>query len=312
MKNKNQSSKCIGCYEIYPSPNEKSRLEGGLRTFGHQKNSTNDLPLVTIITTVYNRAAVIEKAMCSVFSQTYPNIEYIIIDAKSTDGTMDIVQKYSDKIDYFFSEPDGGMYEGMNKGLQLSQGNFIIILNSDDWYENNAIELLVNEAQHTKSDVVSALAVETDWFGSPIRKIPKYPYGHNVMMRMPLRHETMLISSEFYEKTGLYDTNYNIIGDLKKTQQLFVNDAKLSQLDDYVMSFRNTGVASSITESLIIERKKLLSENFAMLAIEEIELLANDYNGSIGVYRDLVNKYSDIESIRNAVSGFLSLHGIKL
>lgn len=301
------TNQVIGCYDTQLDFSPTRKTDGGLRTYGIYKSSKPGLPLVTVITTVYNRATVIEKAICSILSQTYPNIEYIIIDAKSHDQTLDVIKKYDDKVDYFFSEPDGGMYEGMNKGLQLAKGDYIIILNSDDWYIESAIESLVNSAIRNNADFVSALAIETDWFGNITRKIPELPFRHNVFMRMPLRHETMLISKSAYEKTGLYDTSYKIIADLKKTQQLFTKKLKHIQLNDYIMYFRNTGAASVLNNSFLSERKKLLMENFQFLDEKELDLLANEYCTS-PPYQKLLKKYSGSTLLHKSIHEFLSLH----
>jgi glycosyltransferase involved in cell wall biosynthesis len=203
------------------------------------------------------------------------------------------------------------MYEGMNKGLQLSRGDYIIILNSDDWYNEDAIELLVSAAKNSDSDVVSALAIETDGFGKVIRQIPKVPMGYNVFMRMPLRHETMLISRKFYEMTGLYDPSYKIIGDLKKTQQLFLANAKFFQLQKYIMFFRIDGAASSLTGNFIAERKRLLSENFNLLESNEINLLANEYQHNSEPYSVLCKKYSQQSKLIKSILSFLKMNSVK-
>ena len=95
-------------------------------------NSTN-IPLITIITVSYNAVKTIEDTIVSVLGQTYNNIEYIIIDGGSTDGTLDIIKKYQDKITYWVSEPDKGIYDAMNKGIAKANGELIGIINSDDW-----------------------------------------------------------------------------------------------------------------------------------------------------------------------------------
>lgn len=302
----------IGCYNTYPLSCPNGAFEGGLRTIGINKYTNASLPLVSVITTTFNRGSVIETAMCSVFEQTYPNIEYIVIDAASTDQTLDIIHKYEDKIDYFLSEPDSGMYAGMNKGLELAHGDYIIILNSDDWYEPFAIEKLVSAALSDNLDLVCALAIETDWHGKKLRNIPKMPFAENVFMRMPLRHETMMISRGLYEKTGLYDVEFKIIGDLKKTQQLFSANAKYKQLDDYIMYFRNAGAASSLTSEFIAERARLISENFIMLNVGEVALLANEYKKDPQPYAELCIKYKEYKLFVLAVKRFISFHGVKL
>jgi len=139
---------------------EGRKGEGGLRTKGYFKFSyeynddlgfrvedldipvkipqTSNLksqtyPLITIITVVYNGEKYLEETIKSVINQTYPNVEYIIIDGGSTDGTLDIIKKYEDYIDYWVSEKDKGIYDAMNKGILVSNGKYLLFLNADDF-----------------------------------------------------------------------------------------------------------------------------------------------------------------------------------
>lgn len=100
-------------------------------------------PLLSIITVVYDGAETLEQTIQSVLNQTYDNIEYIIIDGGSTDGTLDIIRKYEEHIDQWVSEPDKGLYDAMNKGIEKAGGKLIGMINSDDWYEPEAVELIV-------------------------------------------------------------------------------------------------------------------------------------------------------------------------
>ena len=92
---------------------------------------------VTIITVSYNSGKTIETTFKSLLNQTYPNIEYIVIDGGSNDNTLKISEKYSDLINVLVSEPDNGLYDAMNKGLKIATGDVIGILNSDDFFKNN-------------------------------------------------------------------------------------------------------------------------------------------------------------------------------
>ena len=102
----------------------KIRLEGGLRTKSFRKTSEIGRPLVSIITVVRNGEKYLEEIIKSVINQTYNNVEYIIIDGGSTDGTLAIIKKYEDYIDYWASERDKGIYDAMNKGMDLAIGDF--------------------------------------------------------------------------------------------------------------------------------------------------------------------------------------------
>ena len=99
------------------------------------------LPSLTIITIVYNRVKDIEYTLKSITEQTYKNIEYIVIDGNSNDGTLDIIQKYLDKINHLVSEKDNGIYDAMNKGLRLATGDYVLFINGgDNLHQKNTIE----------------------------------------------------------------------------------------------------------------------------------------------------------------------------
>jgi len=119
----------------------KGRIgEGGLRTRDYFKQSYPGRPLISIVTVVYNGAKHLEQTILSVLKQSYPNVEYLIIDGGSTDGTLEIIRQYEEAIDYWISETDKGIYDAMNKGISLASGDYIVFLNADDWYERGAIE----------------------------------------------------------------------------------------------------------------------------------------------------------------------------
>ena len=123
---------------------ERKSILGGLRKKGILKKDRKDLPLVSIITVVLNNKKFLQQSINSVLNQSYKNYELIIIDGKSTDGTLDILKKNDSKIDYWISEKDKGIYHAMNKGIKLSRGSLISILNSDDVFYKNALKIAIN------------------------------------------------------------------------------------------------------------------------------------------------------------------------
>ena len=112
---------------------------GGLRTRGIIKTSTPEYPLITVVTVVFNGEATLEQTIQSVVNQTYDNVEYIIVDGGSKDRTLDIIKKYEDRIDYWQSEPDKGIYDAMNKGIELANGDWINFMNSGDSFYNECV-----------------------------------------------------------------------------------------------------------------------------------------------------------------------------
>ena len=118
---------------------EARQGEGGLRTQGYFKTSLESKPLITVVTVVFNGEQFLEETIQSVINQTYDNVEYIIIDGGSSDGTLDIIRKYEHAIDYWVSEKDKGIYGAMNKGCMLALGDGINFLNAGDWYNGDVI-----------------------------------------------------------------------------------------------------------------------------------------------------------------------------
>jgi len=300
----------VGRFLTYPTGSGDRIAEGGLRLSGGYKKTSAERPLVSVITTVLDRDKTLERALCSVLSQTYSNIEYIVIDGGSTDNTLAVLEKYVDAVDYYVSEPDSGIYAGMNKGLELAQGDFLLLLNSDDWYMPNCIELLVEEVRSKNLDFTSALAIEADEFGQEIRPIPKIPIEGIVRFRMPLRHETMLVSRELYNQVGPYDDSYRLIADLKLTQDLHEATSAWSQMEQYVMVFRKTGAAAAATPELIGERRRLMAERFAFLSDEEIAMLCEDKIADPAPYVAAAERHRGETRFIEAMTAFLQLHGV--
>jgi glycosyltransferase involved in cell wall biosynthesis len=134
---------------------EDRKGEGGLRTKGFFKKSYEDKPLISIVTVVCNGEKYLEETILSVINQTYDNIEYIIIDGGSTDGTTDIIKKYEDKIDYWVSEKDSGIYDAMNKGIDVASGEWINFMNAEDsFYANDTLEKVFLNASFENIDVI--------------------------------------------------------------------------------------------------------------------------------------------------------------
>jgi len=210
------------------SPTVGERLyEGGLRTKGKYKQSHQNKPLITIITVVYNGDKYLEKTIQSVLLQSYDNIEYIIIDGGSTDDTLKILKKYSAVIDYCISEKDDGIYHAMNKGLSLAFGDYIGILNADDWYELNAVQLSVN---HLKNNDVLYSYGDIRFLkeGATFDKKPikKELLREKVLQEMAIPHISLFIGKSVYKSLGLFDTSFRIAGDHEFLVRMIHNEVK--------------------------------------------------------------------------------------
>src|SRR5690554_1584625 len=134
-----------GMQTLLKTPDSEQKIaEGGLRLQGLYKTSSEDKPLITVVTVVYNGAEFLEDTIKSVIEQTYDNVEYIIVDGGSIDGTLEIIKKYGHAIDYWVSEPDKGIYDAMNKGINLMCGGWVVFLNADDYFVSNDVISKIN------------------------------------------------------------------------------------------------------------------------------------------------------------------------
>ncbi|AOE66936.1 glycosyl transferase [Pseudomonas fluorescens] len=205
---------------------------------------------LSIITVCYNSASTIRDTIESVFSQDHCDIEYIVIDGGSKDGTQAIVESYGERISRFISEPDKGLYDAMNKGVALATGDVIGILNSDDFYEDSTSASSVVKAfeRHSESDVVFGDVVFVN--APDLQKVTRF-YRGNRFTPWKLRfgwmppHPATFIRKSAYTKVGLYSLKYRISADYEFFVRLFmVQRLKYSYLDKVLVRMRSGGAST--------------------------------------------------------------------
>ena len=203
-----------------------------------------DKPLVSIITVVLNGERHIESAIQSVINQTYKNIEYIILDGQSEDNTIDIIKKYENYISFFESKKDNGLYEAINRGIELSKGSFIKILNSDDMLDPIAIEenlKVFEEEGGSNSFVVNSYLKRIDLNGNFLsiwKNKGKIINGYDQFL-----HPTWLVPKAIYNKFGYYDESYKVSSDYEYYLRLKFNDVLFKTIKHPLVMFRVAGLS---------------------------------------------------------------------
>lgn len=174
---------------------------------------------ISIVTVCYNSEKHIKTAIESVINQTYPNIEYIVVDGASKDKTIEIIKSYGNKITKFVSEPDKGIYDAMNKGFRMATGDYLAVINSDDFYiNNNAIELVVNELNTKKTDSLFAdlIYVEENNTNKQVRYWKSKPYQQGAFRKgWHPAHPTFFVKNEVYQKYGYFDLSFKLAADFE-------------------------------------------------------------------------------------------------
>ncbi|MEM6845176.1 MAG: glycosyltransferase family 2 protein [Bacteroidota bacterium] len=170
-------------------------------------------PLFSIVTVVYNDATNLEKTIQSIISQNFRNYEYIIIDGGSTDATLQVIKKYQKYINYWSSEPDKGIYDAMNKGIAVADGDYLNFLNAGDSFrENQSLQIFADEVSgHFTLDVLYSKSARVGFGyeifqGGPINE-KRLHFG------MPFCHQTVFFHSELFSKYGNFDTKYRYAAD---------------------------------------------------------------------------------------------------
>jgi glycosyltransferase involved in cell wall biosynthesis len=218
-------------------------------------------PLISIITVVYNAASTLDQTMLSVINQTYKNIEYIIIDGSSTDSTIDIIKKYKDKLAYWVSEPDKGIYDAMNKGLEYVHGNFVYFLNSGDVLYKN--------------DILNKIAIQmTDfnavYYGNVyLSNIKKLYWGKFTTYKLAIGnicHQSIFYPQSVY-KIHHYNLKYRVFADYHYNICIF-RKVKFVYFGEIIAKYDNQGV--SVTDKDEVFKKDikfLLLKNLGLLPL---------------------------------------------
>lgn len=205
-------------------------------------------PLISIITVCFNSEKTIRKTIESVLNQTYANIEYILIDGKSTDITVEIIKEYEQQFNEkgmiyrYVSEPDKGIYDALNKGISLASGEWIGIIHSDDWYENDALEKLFLTEGITNYDLIYGL----------VKVIANDKQIHSVEQKMftslptdPMQHQAIFVQRRLHGEIGLYSTDYKIAADYDFLLKCFLAGKNAKFIFCIVASFSRTGISNS-------------------------------------------------------------------
>lgn len=202
---------------------------------------------VSVITVCYNSEKTVERTLQSVLCQSYTNYEYIIIDGMSDDDTINIVKSYKEKFQgrmHIVSEPDNGIYDAMNKGIRMASGDLIGIVNSDDYYETDAIETMVEEYAKTKEKYAVLYGIQRNYDGT--REISSVLYHHDYLKKQMITHPTCFVTKAVYEDFGVFNTEYKSSADYEFMLRVHAdNRVKFFPIYKIISNFQIGGMSAS-------------------------------------------------------------------
>ncbi|MBR1448439.1 MAG: glycosyltransferase [Prevotella sp.] len=200
--------------------------------------------LVTVITISYNSGKTIRRTIESVLSQTYPNIEYIVIDGQSTDDTISIIKQYGNKISSWVSEPDKGIYDAMNKGLRAAHGTIISILNSDDaFHSSTSVQEVVDFYQHTPKECIIHGNIEYHEQGKQPFILRPLPHISTIKKEPAVLHPTMFVPKAVYDRSGVFSLDYRIAADYELMLRFFTSGVKYQYMNVCIVDMYSGGAS---------------------------------------------------------------------
>ncbi|MGN0001919.1 MAG: glycosyltransferase family 2 protein [Sphingobacterium composti] len=219
-------------------------------------------PTISIITIVYNNVRDIEHTILSVINQTYSNIEYIVIDGASTDGTLDIIQQYRGSIDVLVSEKDSGIYDAMNKGLAKATGDYVLFLNSgDELFDNNTIQIIVEKGNN--ADIIygetKLVDEKRNVIGDRRHKAPvhfdwkSFQYGMNVC------HQAIYVKREIAQP---YDLQYKLSADVDWVIRAAKKAKSTQNVNCYVARYLVGGMSQKRHKQSLKERYAIFKKHY--------------------------------------------------
>ena len=221
---------------------------------------------ISIITVCYNSASTIRDTFESILSQTYSNIEYIVIDGKSTDETISIIKEYENKFNgkmIWVSEHDDGLYDAMNKGIKLATGDVVGILNSDDvYYDEYVLERIIKEIQEKKTDTLygNIQIVRHNDINKVVRVWKSSPFVKGTFKKgWHPPHPSFFCKKKIYDCFGLFDTSFKVSADFELMLRLLEkNHVSTTYYDNFIVKMRFGGESMGSIKRIILGNKNVL------------------------------------------------------
>ena len=232
--------------------------------------------LISVITINYNDVDGLKNTMDSVINQTYKDIEYIVIDGGSTDGSKELIKKHAAQLSYWVSEPDKGIYNAMNKGIKVATGEYLLFLNSGDWLvDNHTIKKLSNNLNN--ADILYGNLIKV--FPDDQKIIDKGPNGKEITLhnffKGTLNHPASFIKKELFDKFGYYDETLKIVSDWKFFLiSIGLNNSKIKYVNQNISSFNMSGLSNLNILARNKERKQVLQELIPHRILKDYEELS--------------------------------------
>ncbi len=218
-----------------------------------------NLPKISVVTVVWNDAIGLERTIKSVISQTYENVEFIVIDGGSIDSTVDIIKKYKDRIDYWVSEKDDGIYDAMNKGILVASGIWVNFMNAGDTFVDNSVLSNIHFENYSANVLLYGKKTQQGKIIDPL-PIEKLEIGE-----IHANHQSMFFNKDLLGGELHYDLIYKIYGDYELVNKIYLNYSNLIEYIDIVIAdFEGGGVSSVPSTQKRKDKYKIVYKSYGL------------------------------------------------
>ncbi|OAM92795.1 Glycosyltransferase involved in cell wall bisynthesis [Pelosinus fermentans] len=224
-----------------------------------------DKPLITIITVTYNAEETLERCIQSVLMQTYENVEFIIIDGLSTDGTVKVIEEYKDGISYWVSERDTGIYNAMNKGIIKAHGDIIYFLGADDYLQDKSVieTVMMQFINNSIIDVVFGRVILIKEGDKNSKIAGKMLTINDLRKGRMAPHQGMFIKAMLL-KSLMFNEEYKISSDFELIIKCFINNYKVIFIDSVITCYSLDGLSGNNLYKMLTEQQKIIREHFGV------------------------------------------------
>lgn len=267
------------------------------------------MPKVSIITINYNDGSGLLKTIQSVVSQNMIDYEFIIIDGGSSDNSTEVIKKYSDKINYWVSEKDKGIYDAQNKGISKASGDYLIFLNSGDcFFDSTVLTKFSDFANSSHKKVIYGNSNVIDVDGKTRILYPPQKLDLNFWFSNTLNHQAVFTHNSFFKKYGNFSTDYRFASDFEHLFKMFVKEsAEFAYFNQVVCNYDNTGLTSKdeYHKLIILERKQILKQ---YLGNSEYNRIRRIYLNSLTFKRRCIEIIRENNFLRITLKPFYKLY----
>lgn len=224
----------------------------------------NENPLVSVITVVFNKVQGIECTLESVLNQDFHSYEHIVIDGKSTDGTVDVIERYTSNLSFYTSEKDSGIYDAMNKGIKASNGKWLLFMNAGDTFYSNQVLTDVFESGHFK-DKVLVYGYKYD----DTKVVYPHPIDYLRKGIMMANHQSMFFNTFLLGKEMYYSLKYPIYGDFELVNRIYLKwgEDSFEYIDKPIAIYEGGGISERVSVQKRKDKYKIMLRSYGLIHV---------------------------------------------